>query len=135
MPLLCHASVVARFRSKTAGPKREGILLPSAGWLLKYHCGSVSTMGKPPSPSNDSRYACCAALVCGRLAANSAENATLDGTVVGPCGSRDTNEVNGSASKLNRALTPATSEAAGSNPSGGRVKFVRWLCEIAVKLS
>ncbi len=57
-----------------------------------------------------------------------------EGTVVGPKGNLDTSWVNGSASKLKSALTPATSEAAGSNPSGGRVKFVCWLWEIAVKL-
>ena len=57
-----------------------------------------------------------------------------EGIVVAPKGSLETRFVSGSASKLNRALTPATSEAAGSNPSGGRVKFVRWLWEIAVKL-
>ena len=57
-----------------------------------------------------------------------------DGIVVGPNGSFDTSWVSGSASKLKSALTPATSEAAGSKPSGGRVKLVRWLWEIAVKL-
>src|SRR2546423_7548639 len=125
MPLLCHASVVARWTSNTAAPKSEGILVPSAGWLLKYHCGSLSEIGTPPSPSNDSRYACCDALVCGRLPASSAENPILDGIVVGPYGSLETSVVNGSASKLNRALTPPTSDAAGSKPSGGGGKSVR----------
>src|SRR6185295_5993953 len=58
-----------------------------------------------------------------------------DGTVVGPYGSFDTSAVSGSDSKLNSALTPATIDADGSKPSGGRVKFVRWLCEIAVKFT
>jgi hypothetical protein len=48
-----------------------------------------------------------------------------EGIVVAPNGSFDTSVVNGSASKLKSAVTPATSEAAGSNPSGGLVKFVR----------
>src|SRR6266550_3471623 len=134
MPLLCQASVVARPRSNTVAPKSDRILLPNAGWLLKYHCGSVSAIGRPPSPSNDSRYACCDALVCGRLPASSAEKPILEGTVVGPNGSFETSDVKGSASKLKSALTPTTSVAAGSKPSGGRVKFVRWLCEMAVKL-
>ena len=106
-------------------PNRPGIFVPNAGWLLKYHCGSFSEIGSPPSPSNDSRYACCEALVCGRLAANSAENPMRDGIVVGPNGNFETRAVSGSASKLKSALTPATSDAAGSNPSGGRVKLVR----------
>src|SRR6266513_4316921 len=107
MPLLCHASVVARWTSNTAAPKSEGILVPSAGWLLKYHCGSVSAIGTPPSPSNDSRYACCDAFVCGRLAASSAENPIFDGTFVGPNGILETSAVRGSDSKLKSALTPA----------------------------
>src|SRR5690349_12152360 len=124
-PLLCHARVVARSRSNTVAPKIAGTLAPSAGWLLKYHCGSLREIGNPPSPSNDSRYACWDAFVCGRLAANSAENATREGTVVGPYGNFDTSRVNRSGSKLNKALTPATSDAVGSKPSGGRVKLVR----------
>src|SRR5687767_14485361 len=80
-------------------------------------------------------YACCAALVLGRLPATSAENPIREGAVVSPNGRKDTSLVSGAASKLKRALTPATSEAAGSKPSGGRVKFVRWLWEIAVKFT
>src|SRR5688500_20220931 len=79
-------------------------------------------------------YACCDALVCGRLPASSAEKPMREGAVVSPKGILETSRVSGSASKLKSAFTPATSEAAGSKPSGGRVKFVRWLCEIAVKL-
>jgi hypothetical protein len=70
-------------------------------------------------------YACCDALVCGRLPATSAEIPMREGAVVAPNGSIETSWVSGAASKLKRALTPATSEAAGSNPNGGRVKFVR----------
>src|SRR5688500_16316365 len=90
-------------------------------------------MGRPPSPSNDSIYACCAALVFGRLPAISAAKPKRAGGDVSPEGSFETRLVMGSASKLKSAFTPATSEAAGSNPRGGRVKFVRWLCEMAVK--
>src|SRR5688572_1726305 len=102
-PLLCQASVAAREKSNTPAPKRAETALPKAGWLLKYHCGSASDTGRPPSPSKDSRYACCDALGCGRLAASSAEKPIREGAVVVPNGSFDTSCVNGSASKLKSA--------------------------------
>src|SRR5687767_8857925 len=76
-----------------------------------------------------------AAFGFGLLAANSPETLIRDGTEVSPKGKRETSEVSGDASKLNCAVTPATSDAAGSNPSGGRLKAVFCVCEIAVKLT
>ena len=58
----------------------------------------------------------------------------VDGTDVRPYGIRDTSRVSGSASKSNSPLTPATSEAEGSKPSGGRLNVVFCDWEIAVKL-
>src|ERR1700682_6783545 len=103
MPLLCQATVVARLRSKTPGPNIAGILTPRAGWLLKYHCGSPRETESPPSPSNDSRYACCEAFVCGRLAASSAVKPLREGIVVAPKASRETRLVSGSGDRLNKA--------------------------------
>src|SRR6476620_2199378 len=126
-PSLCHASVDARERSRVCAPKRRGNCRPSAGWLLRYHWLSSSDTWIPPSPSNDSRYACPATFGSGRLAANSPETLIRDGAVVAPYGKCETRLVSGDASKLNSAVTPATSDPAGSNPSGGRLNVVVWV--------
>ena len=71
-------------------------------------------MFSPPSPSNDSRYACWEAFVCGRLAASSAENPILEGIVVGP---------NGAILVPNRGWDAATANGFQSLPTQGLARL------------
>ncbi len=58
-----------------------------------------------------------------------------DGVVVSSIGMRSSARVRASLSHPNAPLMPATSELAGSNPSGGRLKVVFCDCEMATKLT
>ena len=134
-PLFCQARVVARVLSSGVPPDAASRLGLGSGRLPKYQAASASGTWMPPSPSNDSTYACPAALGWGRLVANSPLTSIRDGAVAITCGSRSSARVSGAASKVKLPLTPATSDDAGSRPSGGRLKAVFCDCEIAVKLS
>ena len=120
-------------RSKTPAPNRVGILVPRAGWLLKYHCGSASDTGKPPRPRMTRDRP--AAMHLSGAGSPRTPRRILFATESWSA-QRELRHELGQRLRVEAedALTPATSDAAGSKPSGGRVKFVRWLCEIAVKL-
>src|SRR5260221_13570823 len=89
----------------------------------------------PASPSKLSTYACCFALPCGRLVANSPCTLTRDGTDVATKGRRLTRRGSGPTSPASCPFTPATRDRVCSSPSCGRGKLVLCDCWGGLKLS
>src|SRR5687767_9963549 len=134
LTLVCQTSCVT-VEVSNAVPK-PGMARATLGGLLdRNHAGSSVVSETPPSPSKLSTHACPAAFGCGRLVASSAWMAMRESPGRSPKGSRDSADESSGASKLQLPATPATSDDAGSKPSGGRLYCVFCDCEIAVKVS
>ncbi len=99
-----------------------------AGRLPSCHEFSASGRNVPPSPSNVSTQAWPTWLGEGREVASSASSVTSEGTSVCTSGSRLRSRVSPEGSNRKLPEMPPTKSDDGSNPSGGRVKFVLCRC-------